>query len=282
MKHSILILLGLSLFTSTAFSAEPVQLKSVEAYPFGNMEAEIIEELAKSLLSEDATILVDKANQRLLVVATSAEQNMLAAALDQTKIPPMNVRIDVRFEQEQTQSDREASIRPEGRIIITDRGFGGSIRINPTLRNWRGGSTRNVTQSLLVANGRSGTLRVGRDVPYIDWFMEYGRHWRIIERELRWQKVGSFLSVEPLVIGAGPTIKLKIVPELRGLVNGDPRHVRFTSAATEVTVNSGQTVSIGGMNDDNEFYSRFLIGGRSGQDNSSLDIRLTPQIIHPR
>jgi hypothetical protein len=46
-------------------------------------------------------------------------------------------------------------------------------------------------------------------------------------------------------------------------------------------VQDGQTFQIGGMDKDNDFYSRFLIGfDRSGAQ-EALNITLTPHIVDP-
>ena len=61
-------------------------------------------------------------------------------------------------------------------------------------------------------------------------------------------------------------------------MDGKPYEVRFTQVASEVTVDSGQTIQLGGFVQNQEFYSKFLIGLDSRGTQGRIDILLTPQI----
>jgi hypothetical protein len=49
--------------------------------------------------------------------------------------------------------------------------------------------------------------------------------------------------------------------------------------ATEVVVNDGVPFSIGGLQDNKDFYSRFLMGVSQSGAHQSLDIELTANIV---
>jgi hypothetical protein len=74
-------------------------------------------------------------------------------------------------------------------------------------------------------------------------------------------------------------IRIRITPELSGLVNGHSLRTRFSRVATEVVVQNGQTFQIGGLDRDTDFYSRFLVGVSRSGSQQSLDILLTPRIM---
>ena len=85
--------------------------------------------------------------------------------------------------------------------------------------------------------------------------------------------------MEPLVIGDGPTIRVRLTPELRGLVNGNPYRTKFTTVATEVVVSDGVPFGLGGLKENKDFYSRFLVGVDRSGNRQTLDIELTAHIV---
>jgi hypothetical protein len=99
-----------------------------------------------------------------------------------------------------------------------------------------------------------------------------------IQSQVAWRDVGSFLAVEPTVIGDGPLIRVRVTPELVGTVNGSPYETKFSSVATEVTVSDGETITIGSDAKNTEFYSRFLIGVSRSGSSRRLNITMTPHI----
>jgi type II secretory pathway component GspD/PulD (secretin) len=134
---------------------------------------------------------------------------------------------------------------------------------------------------LVAMDGHSASLRVGETVPYLAWLTEYGcRHGYIREAHIERREVGSFLAVEPEIIGEGLMIRVRLIPELSGrLEDGTSQTIRFTQVATEVIACDGQPVSIGGFTKDQDFYSKFLIGRSGTGESSTTDITLTPRIL---
>ena len=116
-------------------------------------------------------------------------------------------------------------------------------------------------------------------MPHLAWFLEYGRRYGLIRPEVQWERAGAFLIVRPQVLDGGRLIRLELVPELRAFSDGRRMPVRFTRAATEVVVQSGQTVQLGALHKDAQFYRRFLVGRESGGTEASMDILLTPRIM---
>jgi type II secretory pathway component GspD/PulD (secretin) len=136
-----------------------------------------------------------------------------------------------------------------------------------------------VAQTLLVASGRQASLRVGESVPYVDWFVDYGTRYGYLQQSINWKDVGASLIVEPVVIGEGPMIRIRLTPELSGLVDGNVYRTSFSRVATEIVVQDGQTFQIGGLDKDEDFYSRFLIGFDRSGSRQALNITLTPRIV---
>ena len=253
---------------------------TVEVYPLGFSDPSVVEQALNALAGPGGRVILDRANNRVLFVAPAEQQKQAADLMERMNVPPRNVRINVQFLGAGT--GREAGGSLGGGVIVQD-GPGGTkadVRLEPEA-HWRTTTTTdNMTQTLLVASGRSANLRIGHSVPYIAWFRQYGvrcGYWQS-ESQLQWQEVGSFLAVEPTIIGDGPSVRIRLTPTLSGRVDGKPYEVKFTQVASEVTVNSGQTIQLGGFVQNQEFYSKFLIGVDSRGTQGRTDILLTPQI----
>ncbi len=249
-------------------------------YPvvFGDIDA--LETYARTVVAEDGHVVPDAGGRRLIIVTTDEKHGQLNDVLGQTDARAGNVRIEVRFRETGTERDTGIGVRGAGEVVLGPGGTEGTVVLRPELRHTVTDTAGDTRQIIMAASGREAVLRVGERVPYIDWIMDYGWHGGYIRSRVEWQEVGSFLVVTPTILPDGSTVHVRLTPELRGRVDGHPHHTRFTGLATEVTVRDGNTLRIGGSAEDQEFYSRFLIGiDRSGV-RRSLDIELTPQIVH--
>lgn len=250
-------------------------------HSLGFADAAAAEQTARSIVSPGGNVVLDVANNRLLVFATDAEHAELAKLSAELSAPPKVVRIEVRHSGGGRQTERGASLGASGGVGVSPSGGSGTLRLNPTLTHTTTDTSDNTVQTLTVSSGRSATLHVGEDVPYVGWLVTRAMDWGLLQGVIQWQKVGAFLAVEPTVIGEGPQalIRVRLTPELSGIVDGNPYRVRYQRAATEVVVAPGQTIQVGGATQDREFYSRFLIGMSRGGDHHAVNIVLTPTIV---
>lgn len=245
-------------------------------HPLGFVEIETAEAAAQAIVGPGGSVIPDRRNQRLLVRATEPEHRRLAEALAAINRPPVNVRIDVDFDEAGDAQQRGIGITTEG-VFHSNQGGSVAIGVNVADRSTRfSGRAR---QTLVVASGREATLRVGERVPWLEWIETWGRNAGVFESRVHWQDVGAFLVVQPTVIGTGPDIRIRLIPELSGRVEGQPHRIRFAAAATEVIARDGETVSLAGLAQANEFYSRFLVGFDSTGGRRSLNISLTPSLL---
>jgi type II secretory pathway component HofQ len=249
-----------------------------ESYPVGFADAASVEQMARAIVGADGTALVDAKSARLLVLTTDERHALIREMVNRLNLPPRNVRIDVNFKNASKASERELSVSGSGAVIVGEGGTAGHIALQPKIVDLTAGASSDVTQTLLVASGREGILRVGESVPYLEWFADYGLRHGYITQRVNWQNVGAQLVVEPTIVGDGPMIRVRLTPELSGMVDGQPLRTKFSRVATEVTVQDGQTFQIGGLGQDAEFYSRFLIGSANSDRREKLEIFLTPRI----
>ena len=250
-----------------------------EVYNLGFADARSSVEMVKAIVGPAGNVSLDEANRRLLVVATEDKHAEVANMLRRLNVPPKNVRIEVRFLGSSSQQNVGAGIGVSGEIVRDEGITSTKIKVRPRIENTKTTASSDVTQMLLVASGREAMLRVGESVPYLDWFVDYGVRWGVLQQRIVWKDVGASLVVEPTVVGDGPMIRVRLTPELSGLVDGNVYRTRFSRVATEVVVQDGQAFQIGGLDKDNEFYSRFLIGFDQSGEQQALNITLTPRIV---
>ena len=249
-----------------------------ETYPVGYSDPAAVEQMIRSVVGTNGNVVMDEKNQRLLVITTDAGHAKIAEMMKTLNVPPRNVRIDVQFKGRGSSDESEISVSGNGEVIHEDGITYGTIKIKPRIIDQTTRTSSDVVQTLLVASGREGFLNVGESVPYLEWLTDYGLRCGYMTQKVAWQNVGARLVVQPTVVGEGGMIRIRLTPELSGLVDGQPLHTRFTKVSTEVVVQDGQTFPIGGLDQDSDFYSHFLIGrSRSGAE-QTMQISLTPHI----
>jgi hypothetical protein len=236
-------------------------------------------EIIKTVVGEDGKVFFDPATHKLMVLAASNRQAVVAQMVRQLDVTPSNVRIDVTFRRHGSNRQRGASVTGQGTIVLNNSGPRSSVRIQPHVEDRSGENHSLTVQQLLVSSGRQGSLFIGEDVPYIDWIMDYGWRYHYVEQKVAWQRVGAYLAIEPTVIGEGPLIRVRLTPELSGMVEGQPLRTRFANVATDVTVSDGIPFTLGGLAEQHDFYSRFLVGFDRTGAKENLDIELTAHIV---
>lgn len=269
----VIVLLGLA-----GVVCAQEEVRSFEVYSVFDTDPDAALEVVQGAVGANSNVVLDRKNLRLLVMGTEAEHEMIKGMMEKISMPPVNVRIEVRFREQGRQTEEEISAKVKGSI---GGGKPATIEIQPRVVNQLSTTSSDTAQILLVASGREGRLQIGESVPYLDWFSNYGRRWGYFDTEIKWRDVGSYLVVRPRVIGDGPRIHVTLTPELSGLVDGNPYRVEFKRAATELTTRSGETVRIGGAGKNEDFYDRFLVGYRKKTGRNKLDIELTPYLQRP-
>jgi len=270
--------LGLALILGGAAGAEPSASSNIVYYTVLHADLDSVRETVAGLLGTEGQVLVDRAGGRLIVNTTASRQVLVEQLLKGLDVALMNVRIEVQIKLRELTSNRGGSIGGSGRSTPSGRGGTSEFKIKPHVHDDRTQENEKIQQILLVESGSEGSLRVGESIPYLEWFQEYGVNRRLFSSQILWQEVGAFLTVQPLVIGAGPLVRLRITPELRGLVDHNPLRVKYSTVTTEVTVQDGETVDLGGLNQNRDFYGRFLVGVDRDNNERSLEITLTPHL----
>lgn len=262
-------------FGCASFAEEETVLR---AYPVRFAKPVVAAEIIQSMVLSTNSLLIETTEDRLFVRGTKKQHAVVREVLRELDVRPRNVRIDVQFDRRSESSAREAGIRPVGPVVIGRDGIRGSLE--GRLQDRSSTVTEHTAQILVAMEGRSASLRVGETVPHLAWLTEYGyRHGYIRTAHIEWRDVGSFLAMEPEILGDG-WIRVRLTPTLSGYGNdGLLKTIHFTELATEVVARDGEPVSIGGLTGDRDFYSKFLVGRSGGREVSITDITLTPRIL---
>ncbi|MFQ3671845.1 MAG: hypothetical protein SNJ84_10355, partial [Verrucomicrobiia bacterium] len=81
----------------------------------------------------------------------------------------------------------------------------------------------------------------------------------LVPAEVRWEAVGTSMSVRPMV--DGETILVEVVPVIRALAEGRWQSFEVRTLATTVRVVSGVPVQIGGFQGAGEEFNRNFFSG---------------------
>ncbi|MBM4142912.1 MAG: hypothetical protein FJ225_04860 [Lentisphaerae bacterium] len=253
----------------------------LRTYPLTAPDAEAMVEAVRLLAGPGGRVIHDRGSSRLFVLAAPDDHARIAALLKEADVPLRNVRVDVAIDDAGSSREAAAGATGAGEVAVTPRGTGWRARVTPFARAHSSRQTGSVQQSLVVRDGGEALIRVARQVPYEETLVEYGRRWGYIERRLVMREVGAALRIRPRIIGDGPLIALRITPELSGVTDDGTRSIQYARAATEVTVRDGEAFDLGGLSEEREFYSMFLVGVDSRGNQRQLTITATPRIMAP-
>jgi type II secretory pathway component GspD/PulD (secretin) len=253
------------------FSTVALAKMEVEVYPLDLADFEAAEKTAAQIVSPEGKLVPDKSGNRLIIYDTPENHLILAKALKKVRAPAANVRIRVSFVGESSQN-------------LEHLGVDGKVGSDPTkasarvqLENMSSSLASLVQQELLVISGGKAHLRVGTDVPYADWFWNYGIQCKLWSGPTRWKEVGAQLVVEPYVIGS--KVRVRLTPEFSYVLDQETLSTSIEKLTTEVFVENGQEIELGGLTASNrDFYSRFLVGYTHSGEKRNLRIVLKPTI----
>ena len=266
------------LWASLCPAADTNEAQVLKTYPL-DPNNEAILATVRALAGKDGVVTPDRANSRVLVITTAARHTQLKAALPSLTVVPRNVQVTVRFQQAGRQQQRGVSVGGRGTYMEPDPLHRGSLRMRVSAIDNTTTTSGDTTQFLTVSSGHAAALFVGKEVPYLDYLMDYLVGRRVLTERIAWERVGAQLMVQPTIIGEGPNINIRLYPQLSGTVAGKPFTKQLIELATEVEVADGRTLQIGGLGQHAEFYNRFLVGVQQDGTTQSLGISLTPHIL---
>jgi hypothetical protein len=176
-------------------------------------------------------------------------------------IPPGHVKVTVEFRQEGQRAQRGIEVkgrRRGGTVIQVDpKGVTGSARVQ--VQESQRTTRRSVESFLLVQDGGEASLTVVEQVPEVVWFQQYARRHSHITQAVVFRQVGTFLAVRPTIL-PDKRIRVKITPQISYRSDQGDGTIALVEASTEVVVQPGQPITIGGTDGRGEVIRQFLLG----------------------
>ncbi|MCI0483004.1 MAG: type II and III secretion system protein [candidate division NC10 bacterium] len=187
-------------------------------------------------------------------------------------VPPGHVKVTVEFRQA---GQRAQSGIAGGTVIQVDpKGVTGSARVQAqeSQRTVR----QHIESFLLVQDGGEARLTVVEQVPEIVWFQQYAHRHRYITEAVVFRQVGTFLAVRPTIL-PDKRIRVKITPQISYRSDQGDGTISLVEASTEVVVQRGQPITIGGTDGRGEVLREFLLGYERVHQANHVSIVLTAE-----
>ena len=256
MKHtgSFSACVLLLILQSAAAAPEPAATNAVFA-ACGMLTVDSAETAAalQRLVGPETRLVYDKGSGSLLVFGPPAAHALLRDALRGANRPPLNVRLDVAI---------------------------GEAR-RATAAGVREAAAAQTRQQLVVRSGGEAALQIGETVPFANDLIAWGHRRGLIAREVTLRRVGASLAVRALVIGDGPLVQVTLTPELSGVYTRQGDRIRFTEAATALTVRYGEEVTLASFAEHADFYRLFLAGAAPAGEQTRQQITLRVTLDAP-
>jgi len=199
-----------------------------------------------------------------------------AQSLEPGVAPGVLVRIEARFVDRT--SGAEAGWGATGQILVPAQPG------DPALLRWRRTrvlATSRSRQSLTLAGGRRGLIRVGREIPFAGWFLLYGTRCGRLEAGSEWREVESALEVAAVSQAADGTVHLEIAPEFSYLKGRTRRSVSFPDERIEIVVTPGTEFRFAPPTALEAFYRRLLAGYDPLRRVWPVDLVLRVDLVDP-
>ena len=195
---------------------------------------------AKDLLPQVRTILsasgrasVDIISNAVIVVDSADTIKKIRHLIRRLDVSIPQVTVTLHYHQAETRR----------RTLSTSSGISGT---KAGLHITSGEFRQDKKLQIAVSSGSKGYLMVGRQIPFTSFWLDlcsrYGYRFSWLSE---YKTVGSSLEIRPLVLG--DRVDLTIVPRLSF---GGRRQIRFTEAATRITVPTDTWVQLAAANGD--------------------------------
>ncbi len=280
----------------------------------GNNAAELAEESAPAtqvVSGEDVSFVVDDRSNSIIFSTSANRYQALLPLLEQLDILPKQVLLEILIAEVQLidnfQFGVEFALRNSSNVsVITEGsiGLGGGLVLNSL------GSANDITASffqdssfvntlsnpsLLVRDGVSANINIGTDIPVLAATITDGVNGQT--QSIQYRQTGVSANVTPTVNAQGIVImdiELDISNQLTTVVSPIPSPTIFQrSLSTEVVVQSGQTILLGGLISEDKTNAENAVPVLSnipvlgnlfkGQDNdrtkTELVMLVTPKVI---
>jgi len=231
-------------------------------------------------LSSGGVATVDERTNSLIIIDSAESIKKLEDLLKHFDQPVKRARIRIRFYEDQSARDQDLSVN--GRVSGEKWGIsagdknqdGVDIRISDTT-----GQSRQASEySVQTTSGGTAYILTGKEIPYRATWRRYCQGDAACPDSVSYQKADSGMEVKAIIVGDRANVE--ITPRLSYLEpNGRQGVVRYSAAATQLSVPLGQWVTIGGSDKKSSEVFREIIGGGSDSRQSSFSIMMMVETV---
>ncbi len=185
------------------------------------------------------------------------------------------VRIEARFVERA--SGREAPWGATGQIMVPPEPSDPAVARWPLVRVVASSPSR---QSVTIAPGALGLIRVGREIPFAGWFLRHGTRCGRLEEGSEWREVESALEIE-IGHAADGALRLSLTPEFGYLHGRSRRTVAFPGERVETVLSPGAETPLAVPPEFEPFYGRLLAGYDPLRRVWPVDLVLRAEYVDP-
>jgi hypothetical protein len=264
-------ILTLAVMLPGSVAQTPLQNRT---YIVPRTELEETKKMFESILSPEGKVYVLRSQGKILVQDTTDGIRRADELYRVITAPAPNVRVE--FFSNEISSGGDFGLEPQVEVR------GKRIRVGAYVIDQMSSGSSLSSQFLLVRNGGTASMEIGRWVPVPTYFYRLCYGLGLIPAEVEYKFIGRALQITPQI--QGNLIDLEIVPVLTALVDGKTTTIELRTLSSRVTVQNGATFQLGGFDSaDDEFNRNFFALERGRRNKSgSFTVRATieaPQIL---
>lgn len=240
-----------------------------------------MESAVKTLLSENGKMSVSVSSNSIIVKDNPRVLKQVGQMIARLDRRPKNIRIEVEFIEKSHLS--QIGVDVQWRV----GGAGWSIGFIPGVK--RDSISANLTalqsdfkgrkkQFLVIMENRPGRIFVGEEIPFTDYFLQYGRNHGYITGNTRFKSVGVSFTVR---VNSAENGKLRVILEPEVSYYDRKRNsFPVKNAATTIVMDDPGTVVIASADSgDDSFNVNFLRGIKKKKTKSEFAMILTARSV---
>ena len=231
--------------------------------------------IAKHFLSSGGVATVDERTNSLIIIDSAEAIANIKKFLKTFDVPAKRVRVYLRINEGQAKQSRELSA--EGRLSGDNWTISGGEAnrdgVEVRAKDSRQGRQLASDYMVTTTSGQSAYIMTGSRVPYHAGWANHCRKYAECPETIDFQVIDTGLEVKPTV--AGDRANIEITPRISRLDSNDSRGiVRFTAAATRLSIPLGQWITIGATGKHSDEVLRAILGRGSEAQQESLSFSI--------
>ena len=226
-------------------------------------------------LSSNGVATIDERTNSLIIVDTADTINKIKGFLQHFDQPLKRVRIRLKFNEDQSLREQNLSVAGG----ISDDKWGISVGeknkagVDVQISDSKGFGRQASEYIVHTTSGSTAFILTGKEIPYRERWGSSCQSDAACPDSISYQKVDTGMEVKTFIVGDHANVE--ITPRLSHFEPNDRGGVvRFSAAATQLSVPLGQWVTIGGTDKKSGEVFREIIGGGRDSQQSSFSMLL--------